>query len=764
MKDIDIKKIKAGCVAAFLVTMTLFSIAPTSVAYNLSNHPTKTPCNPYPSNGATNIKINAHLSWTSGDPDAGDTVTYDVYFGTTNPPTTKVSNHQIATTYDPGTLAYNTHYYWKIIAWDNHGAHTAGPVWSFTANPSHHNYPPKRPYNHNHPPKTPCNPYPSDGATNIKFNVHLSWTGGDPDERDTVTYDVYFGTTNPPTTKVSNHQTATTYNPGKLAYNTHYYWKIIAWDNHGAHTAGPVWSFTTSPSHHKHPPKTPCNPYPCDRATNIKINVHLSWTCGDPDERDTVTYDVYFGTTNPPTTKVSNNQTATTYNPGTLAYNTHYYWKIIAWNKHGAYTAGPVWSFTTRAQNVYTLTLTTSGTGSGTIEASPRPGPYYYGATVKIWANASAGSTFNGFTGDLTGTTTPQPLTMNGDKTVNAQFSKKQVNNPPVFGTASPANGSSGNSLSFSWSIPINDPEGNLFSWTIQCSNGQTNSAAGAANGTKSLTLTGLTYLTPYKIWVNATDPTGSNLYIRRWYTFTTVTAPPPQNQPPIFGTPTPANGSTGNPLGFTWNIPINDPEGNSFSWSIQCSNGQTNSAAGAANGTKSLTLTGLTYLTPYKIWVNATDPTGSNLYIRRWYTFTTEPEPQNIMGITLSANTVNVGDTFTATIYLNPTVAVGGWEIYLFTFNPTICHANTVLPGTDWAGTTVPFDGGTINNVTGQITQIQAFKYDTYPNYNHTLCTISFNAQSAGTSTFTLATVQVTDTSFNLIPVTTYTATITVV
>ena len=33
----------------------------------------------------------------------------------------------------------------------------------------------------------------------------------------------------------------------------------------------------------------------------------------------------------------------------------------------------------------------------------------------------------------------------------------------------------------------------------------------GASNGTKSLSLSGLTYSTTYKVWVNATDPTGSN-------------------------------------------------------------------------------------------------------------------------------------------------------------------------------------------------------------------------------------------------------------
>ena len=197
------------------------------------------------------------------------------------------------------------------------------------------------------------------------------------------------------------------------------------------------------------------------------------------------------------------------------------------------------------------------------------------------------------------------------------------VNNPPMFGASSPANGSTGNLLSLSWSIPINDPEGDQFSWSIQCSNGQTNNATGASNGTKSLSLSGLAYSTTYKVWVNATDPTGSNQYTRRWYTFTTR-----ENSPPVFGISSPANGSTGNLLSLSWSIPINDPEGNTFSWTIQCSNRQVNSGTGDINGTKSLSLSGLAYSTIYKVWVNATDPTGSGLYTRKWYTFTTKQLP----------------------------------------------------------------------------------------------------------------------------------------
>ncbi len=203
-----------------------------------------------------------------------------------------------------------------------------------------------------------------------------------------------------------------------------------------------------------------------------------------------------------------------------------------------------------------------------------------------------------------------------------------KVNQPPVFGNPSPANGSYNNPFSFTWSIPISDPDANLFSWSIQCSNGQSNSGTGATNGTKSLSVSGLAPLMTYTVWVNATDPTGSGLYTRRWYTFSTKI-----NQPPVFGTPSPTNGTIGTHCYFIWSIFILDPEGNPFSWTIQCSDGQQNSGTSASNGTKSLSLTGLTPLTTYTIWVNATDPPGSGLYTRKWYTFTTGVNHQPILG-----------------------------------------------------------------------------------------------------------------------------------
>ncbi|VVB59257.1 Concanavalin A-like lectin/glucanases superfamily protein [uncultured archaeon] len=96
----------------------------------------------------------------------------------------------------------------------------------------------------NTPPNMPSYPNPDDGENAVSVTIDLGWNGGDPNPDDTVLYDVYFGTSNSPP-KVRSNQSALSYDPGILLYNTSFYWKIVAWDNHGASTTGPLWHFTT---------------------------------------------------------------------------------------------------------------------------------------------------------------------------------------------------------------------------------------------------------------------------------------------------------------------------------------------------------------------------------------------------------------------------------------------------------------------------------------------------------------------------------------
>jgi hypothetical protein len=81
--------------------------------------------NPNPADGATGVNITADMSWTAG---RGAT-SHDVYFGTSNPP--PFIHNQVPTTFDPGTMAYYTTYFWRIDEINQRGT-TTGPVWSFT--------------------------------------------------------------------------------------------------------------------------------------------------------------------------------------------------------------------------------------------------------------------------------------------------------------------------------------------------------------------------------------------------------------------------------------------------------------------------------------------------------------------------------------------------------------------------------------------------------------------------------------------------------
>ncbi len=198
----------------------------------------------------------------------------------------------------------------------------------------------------NNAPYEPSNPNPENNSIDIEIDTILSWTGGDPDTCDTVTYNIYFGTTNPP--PLVDTVDVESYNPGSLNHFITYYWQIISQDTHGESTAGPIWNFATTENM---APYKPNNPYPTNGSTDISATAIINWTGGDPDPDDTVNYDVYFGTNNSPTL-VTNNISDTSYNPGTLSYSTKYYWKIVAWDNTGQSTEGALWEFTTREQNL----------------------------------------------------------------------------------------------------------------------------------------------------------------------------------------------------------------------------------------------------------------------------------------------------------------------------------------------------------------------------------------------------------------------------
>lgn len=94
------------------------------------------------------------------------------------------------------------------------------------------------------PPMAPSNPDPPDGSVDQQFDLDLGWSCVDPGG-DALFFDIYLGRSQDPPL-VSSHQTATTYSPGNLVPTNNYFWKIVAEDEHGAVTEGPLWSFSIS--------------------------------------------------------------------------------------------------------------------------------------------------------------------------------------------------------------------------------------------------------------------------------------------------------------------------------------------------------------------------------------------------------------------------------------------------------------------------------------------------------------------------------------
>ncbi len=283
------------------------------------------PTNPVPANGATSIPINQQLSWTA----ASNAVSYNVYFGTTNPPTNIVSA-QAGTSYDPGTLSLSTTYFWRVDAVSITGTITTGDVWSFTTGllPS---------------PVTAINP--PDGSKDQPLTLTFIWST-DP---NALTYDLYLDTVNPPVTKVSSDQAATNFTPATpLNPSTLYYWRVVSKNPFGSATSA-VFNFSTA-----NLPVKPSNPSPPSNATNVPFNAFISWGPA----AFALNYHIDFGDADPPPrvqTDYPADNPPTPYNPyapaASLDKSKQYFWLITSKNNakqhQRAEVPGDVWNFTT---------------------------------------------------------------------------------------------------------------------------------------------------------------------------------------------------------------------------------------------------------------------------------------------------------------------------------------------------------------------------------------------------------------------------------
>jgi len=318
-----------------------------------------------PSNGETGISINPTLVWNGsvGAPPHGlaTPTSYRLQVSISETFSTTVFDESGITAKSrlvPG-LFYNTTYFWRVNATNGDGTGDWSQVGSFTTVIA--------------PPASPTLSSPSDGAIGISTNPTLYWNAasGAASYRLQVSLDPLWGTT----VFDQSGMTGTSQVVSGLLTNTVYYWRVSTANPGGASAWSLVWHFTTiCPL-----PGAFAYLLPPDGATNQPTGVDLDWG----DSSGATSYDVYFGTNDPPPFVL--NMTSTSYDPGMLVYGTTYFWKIVAKNGCGD-TPGPGWKFSTIP--AFTVTASVSGGhgsanppaqtitlgGTATIVITPDPG------------------------------------------------------------------------------------------------------------------------------------------------------------------------------------------------------------------------------------------------------------------------------------------------------------------------------------------------------------------------------------------------------
>jgi len=194
--------------------------------------PPKTAYFPDPADGAELVDTGVQLSWTGGFGAKLHTIFFGNNFDEVSNATEGLP--QGTTTYPPGTLKTGKTYYWRVDEFDIIDTFK-GEVWSFTTQGA------------------VVSLMPSNGAVDVKQTQILSWSPGD----FAASHEVYFGTdkevvrdadTGSPEYKGTRDLGSESYDPGKLEWDTTYYWRVDEVNNTNADSPwiGPVWSFTTA--------------------------------------------------------------------------------------------------------------------------------------------------------------------------------------------------------------------------------------------------------------------------------------------------------------------------------------------------------------------------------------------------------------------------------------------------------------------------------------------------------------------------------------
>lgn len=200
----------------------------------------------------------------------------------------------------------------------------------------------------NKAPSTPIQVYPTNNLLCIDNAINFQWNAATDPDNDAVSY-IFEVAANNQFSPVEHSLTVTTNSKSlSLDKGIGYYWRVKSKDSKNLESSySSVYSFYTEGGPEtNHLPFSPKLVQPDLNSVVQSSKATLKWTASDVDTSDTLTFDVFFGIENPPTTKIENNQTTNSMD-ATVVASTNYYWKVVVKDGKGGEAIGQIWNFKT---------------------------------------------------------------------------------------------------------------------------------------------------------------------------------------------------------------------------------------------------------------------------------------------------------------------------------------------------------------------------------------------------------------------------------
>ena len=200
----------------------------------------------------------------------------------------------------------------------------------------------------NRAPSKPSLIAPTNNLLCIDNEVQFDWNAATDPDGNTISYQIQIAKDNQFSQIVYDLKTASTTTSQSLDKGVDYYWRIKAIDSENASSdySSTYQFYTEGEGETNHLPFTTLLIKPEMNAVVQTITVALEWNANDIDIADNLTFDIYFGTSNPPTVKVSENQSSKSFEVD-LSSSNNYYWKVDVKDNNGGITKGQVWTFKT---------------------------------------------------------------------------------------------------------------------------------------------------------------------------------------------------------------------------------------------------------------------------------------------------------------------------------------------------------------------------------------------------------------------------------